>query len=153
MSIRVVPEWAKWAVIIGVFGPILGAFGMKSYNPSFSFIVNAQIQTVELPFFRGQNPLVCINESIRMMASAVVVEDVQRSYGCAKSTQLPYRYIFIASMVAFLLGLYRIFNPVALVDKWPTEWRGGSNIPAKQLVGKPNVVKPDIPDGNPESGG
>jgi hypothetical protein len=156
MAIRVVPKWAKWAIMVGIFAPILGAFGMTSYNANFSFMTNAQTQHVDLPFFRGQNPVVCMNESIRMIASVVVVETVHRSVVCAKPTRVAYRHIFILSMVLLLLGLYRVFNPEALADKWPTEWRGGGNVPDRALQGKPKKIQPDdeVPDQTEkESGG
>jgi hypothetical protein len=137
MAIRVVPSWAKWAVLFGLFAPILGAFGMLEYNPQESILKNVETQNVTLPFFRGQNPVACMNESIRMLVSPITVERVHRSASCVKPTRLPYRYLLILSLALLGLGGYRYINPEAIADKWPTSWGGGTETPANKMIGRP----------------
>jgi hypothetical protein len=123
MADRVVPDWARWFLLLGIFMPAAGFFFLKDYDQQAGVWNNIMKQDVVVHFLRGQNPLVCFNESLRNLTGAPLGYETTRSHFCVKPTEIPFRNLVFVSLLIFLLGLYRHVNPEEISNKWPTEWR------------------------------
>lgn len=157
MADRIIPEWARWFLLLGLALPATGWFLMKDYNPAAGIWANMMQQNVVVPFLRGSNPFECFNESLRNLTGAKLGYDAHRSQQCSRPTEFHYRHLLYVSLALFLLGLYKHLNPEKISNKWPTEWRvfNPANV-KKKPTDKPPEFKNESPNERPikpEEGG
>lgn len=115
-------RWARWCLILGFFLPALSFFLIKDYDYSESAYVNAMTKQVELPFMYGNNPIACLDHSLRSTIGGALGQKVEANYSCLLPTRLSFLTMLTIGGGLFLLGLFGFFHREEFANLWPTEW-------------------------------
>ncbi len=162
MVLKEVPRWARKCIGIGILLPIISFFMLQSYDAHTGVWDNMMRQNVELPLLKGQNPVVCMRESVQLIINGSLGFDKAiSSYSCQRATIVPYRFVGMISIFMIVLGVYMYARGDQLANLWPTEWKpfDEKNVreEAKQRArtkGQPlKLENPDDKPINPKEGG
>lgn len=121
MVIREVPAVGRWSLILGLVLPFFGYALLADYNPSQSFLWNAQVQHIVLPFFHGTNPLTCLADSTRKLATVPFGWSYKPEPGCLYNTTIAFSNVLILSLFFLVIGLSYYVRKQELANLWPTD--------------------------------
>lgn len=122
MVIKETPSWARWFIVWGFVIPMLSFVFIKQYDPRESLWWNLMRQETEFTFSKGQNPLVCINESLQRTVGGALGSKVPPSYQCQRYTTVYFRNILFFSMTLMGIGFFGALRGRRLANTHPTEW-------------------------------
>lgn len=122
MALREVPRWALWLVVLGLMLPLFGFVNVKSYAPERGLLWNISTQEVEVPFFKGPNPISCITKAINGAVTGKLFGPDSTTYACHSPIYVSFFGLVIFSALLLIVGLYYQFRGVELPNIWPTEW-------------------------------